>query len=187
MDDPKTLPQGLLHGQRGFAVPLVVAVTGHRDLLPSELPGIRDRVTQFLSAMQRDYPDRRLRVMSPLAEGADVDGAGPEAHAGGVDLAEAGLVHEDPAALDRRDQAEDAGRVGAGGHHDDVVDAPDGMAVAVDQRQPDEAGDEDRTGHAGTLPPDPGPGSNGCTTVRSRQAPDRPASTDGRLPVTRAR
>lgn len=28
-------------------------------------------MTQFLSAMQRDYPDRRLRVMSPLAEGAD--------------------------------------------------------------------------------------------------------------------
>ncbi len=54
-----------------FAIPLVVAVTGHRDLIADELPGIRERVAEFLATMQRDYPDRRLRVMSPLAEGAD--------------------------------------------------------------------------------------------------------------------
>ena len=63
--------QAVVGEQSDFAVPLVVAVTGHRDLLPTELPGIRDRVSEFLSSMQRDYPDRRLRVMSPLAEGAD--------------------------------------------------------------------------------------------------------------------
>jgi hypothetical protein len=57
--------------ENAFAIPLVVAVTGHRDLLPSELPGIRACAFEFLSAMQRDYPDRRLQVMSPLAEGAD--------------------------------------------------------------------------------------------------------------------
>jgi hypothetical protein len=50
----------------------VVAVTGHRDLLDSELPGIRDKVRDFLVDLQRHSPARRLRVLSPLAEGADM-------------------------------------------------------------------------------------------------------------------
>ncbi|MGI9232140.1 MAG: hypothetical protein ACR2RD_00780 [Woeseiaceae bacterium] len=54
-----------------FAIPLVVAVTGHRDLVPSEIPSIRDRIHELCAKLQRDYPDRRLQVMSPLAEGAD--------------------------------------------------------------------------------------------------------------------
>jgi len=49
----------------------VIAVTGHRDLVPSEVPGIRDQVRTLLQRLQHLYPDRRLRVMSPLAEGAD--------------------------------------------------------------------------------------------------------------------
>jgi hypothetical protein len=53
------------------AIPLVVAVTGHRDLVPDEVPGIRDRVRGLLEELRRKYPDRRLRVLSPLAEGAD--------------------------------------------------------------------------------------------------------------------
>lgn len=53
------------------ALPLVIAVTGHRDLVPSEVPGIRDQVRTLLQRLQHLYPDRRLRVMSPLAEGAD--------------------------------------------------------------------------------------------------------------------
>ncbi len=55
----------------GYAVPLVVAVTGHRDLLPAELPRIRDRVRQFLCELRDAYPGRIVAVMSPLAEGAD--------------------------------------------------------------------------------------------------------------------
>ncbi len=54
-----------------FAVPLVVAVTGHRDLVDAEVPGIRDRVRQLFTQLREDYPDRRLRVLSGLAEGAD--------------------------------------------------------------------------------------------------------------------
>ena len=54
-----------------IAIPLVVAVTGHRDLLPSEVNGIREKVRSLLRQLMDDYPDRRLRVMSPLAEGAD--------------------------------------------------------------------------------------------------------------------
>jgi len=57
--------------QNSFAIPLVVAVTGHRDLVPSEIPGIRDRVRRLFENLQQRYPDRSLRAMSPLAEGAD--------------------------------------------------------------------------------------------------------------------
>ncbi len=53
------------------AVPLVVAVTGHRDLVPDEIPGIRSRVREFLSDLQSSYANRTVSVMSPLAEGAD--------------------------------------------------------------------------------------------------------------------
>jgi hypothetical protein len=53
------------------AIPLVVAVTGHRDLVPGEVPDIQDRVRALIEDLRQKYPDRRLRVMSPLAEGAD--------------------------------------------------------------------------------------------------------------------
>ena len=54
-----------------IAIPLVIAVTGHRDLVPEEIPGIRERVRNLLADLAKRYPERRLRVMSPLAEGAD--------------------------------------------------------------------------------------------------------------------
>ena len=57
--------------QNSFAIPLVVAVTGHRDLVPSETPGIRDRVRRLFENLQQSYPHRSLHAMSPLAEGAD--------------------------------------------------------------------------------------------------------------------
>ena len=53
------------------ALPLVVAVTGHRDLLEQERDRIAQRVQQFLAGLIRDFPERRIQVMSPLAEGAD--------------------------------------------------------------------------------------------------------------------
>ena len=53
------------------AIPLVVAVTGHRDLVPEEAPTIREKVRELLEDLRGKYPDRRLRLMSPLAEGAD--------------------------------------------------------------------------------------------------------------------
>jgi hypothetical protein len=52
-------------------VPLVVAVTGHRDLVPAELPRIRERVREFLGQLRDNYADRGVAVMSSLAEGAD--------------------------------------------------------------------------------------------------------------------
>ena len=57
--------------QSSNALPLVVAVTGHRDLVAEEAPIIRQRVRLFLEDLAARYPDRQLSVMSPLAEGAD--------------------------------------------------------------------------------------------------------------------
>jgi hypothetical protein len=53
------------------ALPLVIAATGHRDLVAGEIPGIRQRVQELFRNLAKEYPDRRLSVMSPLAEGAD--------------------------------------------------------------------------------------------------------------------
>jgi hypothetical protein len=61
----------LVAGRTGYAVPLVVSVTGHRDLVADEVPAIRERVREFLKRMARDYPERGVTVMSSLAEGAD--------------------------------------------------------------------------------------------------------------------
>ncbi|MBT8100734.1 MAG: hypothetical protein KJO82_13345, partial [Gammaproteobacteria bacterium] len=54
-----------------FAIPLVVAVTGHRDLVDSETPAIRERVRELLQDLASRYPERSLHVLSALAEGAD--------------------------------------------------------------------------------------------------------------------
>jgi hypothetical protein len=68
--DPWTGERG--RGARaGFAVPLVVAVTGHRDLVPAESPAIRERVRALLHGLRDAYPHRAIMVMSALAEGAD--------------------------------------------------------------------------------------------------------------------
>ncbi len=52
-------------------VPLVIGVTGHRDLVAEEIPRIREMVRGFLRTMQARFPDLPLVVMSALAEGAD--------------------------------------------------------------------------------------------------------------------
>ncbi len=71
MDFTQPQSRTIVGGQAGFAVPLIVAVTGHRDLVDAELPDIRERVQTFLKGLLTDYPDRGVTVMSSLAEGAD--------------------------------------------------------------------------------------------------------------------
>ena len=61
----------IVAGQTGYAVPLIVAVTGHRDLVAREVPEIRAQVSEFLNRLLAHYPERGVTVMSPLAEGAD--------------------------------------------------------------------------------------------------------------------
>ena len=52
-------------------VPLVIGVTGHRDLVTGELPLLEERVRAFFEELHQRYPGQPLEVMSPLAEGAD--------------------------------------------------------------------------------------------------------------------
>ena len=54
-----------------IALPLVVAVTGHRDLVATEIPTIRQQVRSFFRELQARHGERSLRVMTALAEGAD--------------------------------------------------------------------------------------------------------------------
>lgn len=56
---------------RDGLVPLTVGVTGHRDLLASEISRIRLLVRSFLAQLQEQFPDRPLELLSALAEGAD--------------------------------------------------------------------------------------------------------------------
>ena len=50
-----------------YALPLVIAVTGHRDLVAAELAGIRERVHTLFTELREHYPERTLSVMSALA------------------------------------------------------------------------------------------------------------------------
>jgi hypothetical protein len=52
-------------------LPLVVAVTGHRDIRPGDAAALADRVRQLLQQLTADYPHSRIEVLSSLAEGAD--------------------------------------------------------------------------------------------------------------------
>lgn len=55
----------------GYRLPLVIGVTGHRDLRPDEIPDIQARVRDLFVDLRERYPNRKLRLLSPLAEGAD--------------------------------------------------------------------------------------------------------------------
>src|SRR5215471_5387103 len=51
-------------------VPILIAETGHRDLVAAELDGLRRRVRTFFSDVARRWPDAPLALMTSLAEGA---------------------------------------------------------------------------------------------------------------------
>ena len=71
MDTGFAASRTVIAGRTGYAVPLIVSVTGHRNLVASETPAIRKRVREFLSDLCEKYPDRGVSIMSSLAEGAD--------------------------------------------------------------------------------------------------------------------
>ncbi len=58
-------------GSADHAVPMVIGVTGHRDLVPAEVPKIAALVRRFFTELQSQFPDMDLAIMSSLAEGAD--------------------------------------------------------------------------------------------------------------------
>lgn len=52
-------------------VPLTLGVTGHRNLVAAEVPEIEARLRELFEQLRRRFPDVPLRLLSPLAEGAD--------------------------------------------------------------------------------------------------------------------
>ena len=52
-------------------IPLVLGVTGHRDLRPEDRDRLKDKVRSVLQDLQTEFARRPLLLLSPLAEGAD--------------------------------------------------------------------------------------------------------------------
>jgi hypothetical protein len=52
--------------------PLVVGVSGHRDLRPDAVPRVSREVDEFLADLKLRLPDTQLRVMTGMAQGADL-------------------------------------------------------------------------------------------------------------------
>jgi hypothetical protein len=52
-------------------VPLVIGVTGHRDLRTEDIEALHNMVTEALQAIQSQNPHSSLRMLDSLAEGAD--------------------------------------------------------------------------------------------------------------------
>jgi hypothetical protein len=50
---------------------LVIGVTGHRDLRAEDVQTLAERVSDKIKALQTEFPEARLVLMSALAEGAD--------------------------------------------------------------------------------------------------------------------
>ena len=60
---------------RRGVLPFVIALGGHRDLRPEDVPGLEARVTDILTGLASRYPNTPLLLLSSLAEGADRLGA----------------------------------------------------------------------------------------------------------------
>ena len=51
---------------------MLVGVVGHRDLVPRELPAIRDATVRLLRTLKESQPEVRINLLSAQAEGADL-------------------------------------------------------------------------------------------------------------------
>ncbi len=58
-------------GSRSERIPLVFGVSGHRDLLPADLPKLHGHLQQIFSRFRAAYPSTPFKLITPLAEGAD--------------------------------------------------------------------------------------------------------------------
>jgi hypothetical protein len=52
-------------------LPIVVGITGHRDLRPQDEPALATAVDEIFARLQAAYPSTPLLLLTPLAEGAD--------------------------------------------------------------------------------------------------------------------
>jgi hypothetical protein len=58
-------------GHDSAPLPLVVGVTGHRDLRPEDVPTLEDTVRRAFERIRHDCPDMPIILLTSLAEGAD--------------------------------------------------------------------------------------------------------------------
>jgi len=54
-----------------LTIPIVLAVTGHRDIPAADLPTLKEAIATAIRELQRLYPDTPLVMLNGLAEGAD--------------------------------------------------------------------------------------------------------------------
>jgi hypothetical protein len=66
----------LIDPDDAYRIPLLVGVAGHRDLVPAEVPGIREAVEKLLRALRDAHADVCIRLLCSLADGADLLVAG---------------------------------------------------------------------------------------------------------------
>jgi hypothetical protein len=61
----------MLPETRHLCAPLVIGVTGHRDLRSEDLEKLKDKVRKILAELRERYRSTPFILLSPLAEGAD--------------------------------------------------------------------------------------------------------------------
>lgn|GEM_PF-6935108 len=61
----------MLAAPRYNQIPIIIGVTGHRDLVESEIPGIRRQIVEFLNDIRTLCPATDIILLTPLAVGAD--------------------------------------------------------------------------------------------------------------------
>lgn len=52
-------------------MPIIVGITGHRDIRKEDIPELESRVKDIFTELKRKYPSTPLVLLTPLAEGAD--------------------------------------------------------------------------------------------------------------------
>ena len=58
-------------GSRSERVPLFFGVSGHRDLVPADLPKLHEQLRSIFARFRAAYPNTPFKLITPLAEGAD--------------------------------------------------------------------------------------------------------------------
>jgi len=62
---------GIRLDKRSCGMKITIGVSGHRDLVESEIPGLREKLREFFDQLKNKFPDLELQLISPLAEGSD--------------------------------------------------------------------------------------------------------------------
>lgn len=58
-------------GSSSERIPLVFGVSGHRDLLPADVPKLHEQLRSIFGRFRAAYPNTPFKLLTPLAEGAD--------------------------------------------------------------------------------------------------------------------